>query len=159
MSLIKVKTLSQLKRALTKERHAGKKIVFTNGCFDILHVGHTRYLQKARSLGDALVVGVNSDASVRRLRKGPGRPVNPERARAEVLAALECVDYVVLFPEDTPLHLIRSIRPHTLVKGGDWKKSRVVGADVVESAGGRVRVLPFVRGFSTTRTLKKIQKL
>ena len=135
-----------------------KKVVFTNGCFDILHKGHVTYLQKARKLGDVLVVGINSDASVRRL-KGPDRPVNNEKDRAFILGALECVDKVVMFSEDTPEKLIRRIRPDVLVKGGDWKKKDVVGALFVESYGGTVRLIPFVKGFSTTGLLAKIQKL
>ena len=135
-----------------------KKIVFTNGCFDILHKGHVSYLQKARKLGDALVVGINSDASVKRL-KGPGRPVNSEKDRAFVLGALGCVDKVILFSEDTPEKLIRKVHPDVLVKGGDWKKKDVVGAPFVESYGGKVRLIPFVKGFSTTGLLGKIQKL
>ena len=136
----------------------GKKIVFTNGCFDILHKGHVTYLQKAKKLGDILVVGLNSDASVRRL-KGPGRPLNSERDRALVLSALDCVDRVVVFNEDTPEKLIHRIRPDVLVKGGDWKKKDIAGAPFVESYGGKVRILPFVKGFSTTGLLAKIQKL
>ncbi len=147
-----------LKRALSRERRAGRKIVFTNGCFDVLHVGHVRYLKQARSLGDALVVGLNADASVRRL-KGPGRPVNGQKERAEVLSALESVDYVTFFSEAAPEKLIRALRPDVLVKGGDWKKKDIVGGDFVESTGGQVRSLPFVKGFSTTGTLKKILKL
>jgi D-beta-D-heptose 7-phosphate kinase/D-beta-D-heptose 1-phosphate adenosyltransferase len=142
--------------ALAADRRRGRKIVFTNGCFDILHVGHLRYLERARALGGALVVGLNTDASVRRL-KGPGRPVNGQRDRAEVLAGLECVDHVTFFAEDTPLRLIRSVRPDFLVKGGDWKKRDIVGWDFVESIGGRVRSLPFVPGRSTTSTLRKIR--
>ena len=135
-----------------------KKIVFTNGCFDILHKGHVTYLQKARKLGDLLIVGINSDASVRRL-KGADRPVNNEKDRAFVLGALDCVDKVVMFSEDTPEKLIRKIRPDVLVKGGDWKKENVVGGPFVESYGGKVRLIPFVKGFSTTGLLAKIQKL
>ena len=155
----KILPLRSLVAELGRQRKTGKKIVFTNGCFDVLHVGHTRYLQKARSMGDLLVVGLNSDASVRRLKKGPGRPVNSENARAEVLAALECVDHVTIFGESTPLKLIQALRPHVLVKGGDWAKNKIVGADVVESYGGCVKTVPFVQGFSTTGTLTKIQKL
>ena len=135
-----------------------KKVVFTNGCFDILHKGHVTYLQKAKKLGDILVVGINSDASVRRL-KGSNRPVNNEKDRAFVLASLSCVDRVILFTEDTPEKLIRKIRPDVLVKGGDWKKENVVGAPFVESYGGKVWLIPFVKGFSTTGLLAKIQKL
>ena len=154
----KTKNLRALKKALTQARRCGKKVVFTNGCFDILHAGHTRYLQKARSLGDLLVIGLNADKSVKKL-KGPSRPVNDEKARAEVLSALSCVDHVVLFSEDTPLELIRSVRPDVLVKGGDWKKEHIVGADVVGSYGGRVLTIPFVKDFSTTGILRKIERL
>jgi D-beta-D-heptose 7-phosphate kinase/D-beta-D-heptose 1-phosphate adenosyltransferase len=134
-------------------------VVFTNGCFDLLHVGHVRYLQAARELGDALVVGVNSDASVRRLGKGHGRPVTPERERAEVLAALGCVDYVTIFGAPTPLALIRKVRPDVLVKGGDWPVERIVGREVVEARGGRVLSIPLVPGKSTTAILKKVRAL
>ena len=135
-----------------------KKIVFTNGCFDILHKGHVSYLQKAKKLGDVLIVGMNTDASIRRL-KGSGRPVNHEKDRAFVLSSLACVDRVVFFKENTPEKLIRKVRPDVLVKGGDWKKKDVVGASFVESYGGSVRLIPFVKGFSTTGILGKIQKL
>lgn len=154
----KIKTLSSLKRLLSKERREGKKIVFTNGCFDVLHVGHTRYLAQARSLGDVLVVGVNADSSVRKL-KGPERPLNRERERMEVLGALAAVDYVVLFSEPTPLRLICAVRPDVLVKGGDWKKKDIVGSEFVESYQGVVRSLPFSKGFSTTGLVEKIKKL
>ena len=139
---------------MSSSKSKGKKIVFTNGCFDILHVGHVRYLKKARSLGDWLVVGVNSDASVRKL-KGPGRPMNSEKDRMEVLSALKSVDEVLLFSEPTPEKLIRKIRPDVLVKGGDWKVKDIVGGSFVCSYGGKVLSLPFVKGFSTTRTLAK----
>jgi D-glycero-beta-D-manno-heptose 1-phosphate adenylyltransferase len=135
-----------------------KKVVFTNGCFDILHTGHVTYLEKAKRLGDVLVIGLNSDASVRRL-KGAGRPVNSEKDRAKVLGALRCVDRVVVFREDTPEKLIRKVRPDVLVKGGDWKRKDVVGADFVESYGGKFRSIPYVKGFSTTGVLAKIRKL
>ncbi len=151
----KFKTLPSLASILKKEKKKGKKVVFTNGCFDVLHVGHVRYLKKAKSLGDVLVVGLNADSSVRKL-KGPRRPLNTEKDRAEVLAALECVDYLVLFKELTPERLIRAIRPDFLVKGGDWKKERIVGSAFVESYGGRARSLPFVDGFSTTGLIKKL---
>ena len=153
----KIFPLKALLPVLARETRAGKKIVFTNGCFDILHVGHVRYLQKARTLGDLLVVGVNADSSVKKI-KGPGRPVNSQRARAEVLAALECVDFIVFFASSTPLELIRSVRPQVLVKGGDWPKHKIVGAALVEAGGGLVRTLPFIPGFSTTRVLGKIRK-
>ena len=154
----KILSRASLPSFLEDQKRSLDKIVFTNGCFDVLHVGHTRYLSEARALGDVLVIGLNSDLSVRKL-KGPGRPVNTEKARAEVLAALECVDYIVPFSEDTPLDLIKRIRPHYLVKGGDWRKENIVGAQIVESYGGHVRTIPFVKGFSTTRTLDKIKKL
>jgi len=131
-----------------------KKIVFTNGCFDLLHVGHIRYLQEARKLGDILVVGVNADASVRRL-KGPTRPVQNENDRAEILAALGAVNYTVIFPEDTPLELIQKVKPAILVKGGDWKPEQIVGADFVISLGGKVMSLQFVEGRSTTKLIEK----
>ncbi len=143
-------------RFLNQAKKSGKKIVFTNGCFDILHVGHVRYLKKAKALGDILVVGLNSDASVRALKKGPGRPINSEKARSEVLLALRSVDAVIIFAEKTPERLIGKIRPHFLVKGGDWKKKDIVGADFVESYGGKVVCIDFVKGYSTTALLKKI---
>ena len=139
-------------------RRAGKRIVFTNGCFDLVHPGHVRYLFAARRLGDVLVVGVNSDASVRRLGKGPARPLNRARDRAEVLAALEMVDVVTIFSEDTPSELIRIVEPDVLVKGGDWKPDRIVGADLVRARGGRVKSLPFAKGYSTTALIKKIAR-
>jgi D-beta-D-heptose 7-phosphate kinase/D-beta-D-heptose 1-phosphate adenosyltransferase len=141
--------------AVRRLQRAGRRVVFTNGCFDLLHVGHVRYLQQARALGDALVVGVNSDASVRRL-KGPGRPLNPARERAEILAALECVDYVTVFGAATPLALITALGPDVLVKGGDWPVERIVGRDVVEARGGKVLAIPLVRGRSTTALVGKI---
>lgn len=138
---------------------AGKTVVFTNGCFDILHVGHVRYLQQARAMGDMLVVGVNTDESVRRL-KGPTRPINPENDRAELLAALGCVDYVTLFPEDTPIELILLIRPDVQVKGGDYRPEELPEAEVMRSIGGRVEIIPLSatesEGFSTTKTISSI---
>lgn len=133
-----------------------QKVVFTNGCFDILHAGHARYLAEARDLGDLLVVGLNSDASVRRL-KGPHRPVNNEGSRALMLASLLCVDVVVLFGEDTPEALIRQVRPDLLVKGGDWKPEQIVGNEFVTGYGGRVLSLPFHEGFSTTGMIDRIR--
>jgi len=132
----------------------GKKIVFTNGCFDLLHIGHVRYLQEARKLGDFLIVGINSDASVKRL-KGPTRPIQSENDRAEILAALGCVDMTVLFEEDTPENLIRQIRPDLLVKGGDWKIDQIAGGGFVQSYGGQVMSLQFIEGKSTTNIIKK----
>jgi D-beta-D-heptose 7-phosphate kinase / D-beta-D-heptose 1-phosphate adenosyltransferase len=135
---------------VARRRDAGQKVVFTNGCFDLLHVGHARLLRRAADLGDYLVVGLNSDASVRRLNKGPTRPLNNEAARAELLAALECVDVVTVFNEDTPLALIEAIRPDVLVKGGDYRPEEVVGRDEVESWGGKLVLIPLVEGHSTT---------
>ncbi len=138
-------------------RRAGKRIVFTNGCFDLLHPGHVALLEKARSLGDLLVVGLNGDASVRRL-KGRGRPILPQRARARLLLALKAVDYVTIFPEDTPLRTIRLLQPHVLVKGADWGADAIVGRDEVESWGGRVVRIPLKRGWSTTRLIQQIRR-
>ena len=143
-------------RAVAARRQRGERLVFTNGCFDILHPGHVRYLQAARGLGEVLLVGVNSDASVRRL-KGPTRPVMAEADRVTVLAALESVDYVVLFGEDTPLELIRTVQPDVLVKGGDWAVDQIVGREVVEARGGQVLAIPFVAGHSTTGVIERIE--
>jgi D-beta-D-heptose 7-phosphate kinase/D-beta-D-heptose 1-phosphate adenosyltransferase len=133
-----------------------RKIVFTNGCFDVLHYGHVRYLLEARKLGDLLVVGLNNDDSVRRL-KGSTRPVNGENERALVLAALSCVDYVSLFEEDTPEELIKIVRPDVLVKGGDYTIDNIVGADFVQRNGGVVTTIPFVEGFSSTRIIEQLK--
>lgn len=154
----KVKAGQALARALRALRRRGKKIVFTNGCFDILHVGHVDYLERARRLGDALVVGLNSDGSVRRL-KGPARPLNRAVDRARVLGALACVDLVTVFGEDTPERLIAEVRPDVLTKGGDWKTKDIVGAGFVKARGGRVVSLPFVKGYSTTGLVRKIASL
>lgn len=134
-----------------------QKIVFTNGCFDILHRGHITYLAQARQLGDLLVVGLNSDASVRRL-KGPERPVNDEQSRALLLAALEMVDYVVLFEENTPYNLILKVKPDLLVKGGDYDIHNIVGADFVRQRGGEVRTIPFVQGFSSSSIIDHLKQ-
>ncbi len=152
----KIITLRRLKDIL--RRSSAKKVVFTNGCFDILHYGHVAYLEKAKALGDILIIGLNSDVSVRRL-KGKKRPVNNETDRARVLAALTCVDYVVLFRQDTPLELIRAIKPDVLVKGGDWNISRIVGAKEVLADGGKVRVIPYIKNRSTTAIIEKIGRL
>lgn len=135
----------------------GQKVVFTNGCFDLLHPGHVAYLEEARSLGDALTVGVNTDASAARLNKGPGRPYNLETDRARVLAALTCVDRVVLFGEDTPLALITLLKPDILVKGGDYRLDQIVGREVVEARGGQVLTLPFLPGYSTSALIDRIR--
>ncbi len=151
----KIVSRTALSFILETERQKNRKIVFTNGCFDLLHVGHVKYLQKARRLGDLLVLGVNSDASIRRL-KGPLRPLIGEDERAHILAALDCVDFVVLFDEDTPLDLIRAVRPQVLVKGGDYRPEEVVGREFVESHGGRLELIRFVDGKSTTGIIEKI---
>lgn len=144
--------LAAISRRMARE---GQRLVFTNGCFDLMHPGHVRLLHRARRLGDALAVGLNSDKSVRRL-KGPLRPILKQKERAEILAALECVDFVVVFPEPTPEQIIRAVRPKVLVKGGDWDPSRIVGRATVEADGGEVRVIPLQKGFSTTAILKRI---
>jgi D-beta-D-heptose 7-phosphate kinase/D-beta-D-heptose 1-phosphate adenosyltransferase len=151
----KIKRRDSLARILETERQRGKTIVFTNGCFDLLHVGHVKYLQKARQLGDLLVLGLNSDDSIRRL-KGPSRPLISEDERAHILAALACIDHVVVFDEDTPIELIRLLRPHILVKGGDYTPEGVVGKDLVESYGGRVALIDLVDGRSTTNIIERI---
>jgi D-glycero-beta-D-manno-heptose 1-phosphate adenylyltransferase len=152
----KVKTLQDAKKEIAGLKAAGKKIVFTNGCFDILHVGHARYLYEAKAMGDHLIVAVNSDRSVKAI-KGPERPVNNQNNRAEMLAALECTDCVIIFDEETPLNAIKSLMPDMLIKGGDWKVEDIVGSDVVTAAGGIVRSIPFVDGFSTTGIINKIE--
>ncbi len=136
----------------------GQRIVFTNGCYDLLHPGHVDLLQRARALGDVLVLGLNSDASVRRQGKGVLRPINTFAVRAYVLAHLQSVDYVIKFEEDTPYELIRAIVPHVLVKGGDWSMEHIVGRDVVEGAGGTVHSLPLLVGYSTTSLIRRIQQ-
>ena len=153
----KIKTKEDLHRIVEDLRKKGKRIVFTNGCFDLLHLGHIRYLEKAKSLGDILVVGVNSDRSVRNL-KGPERPILPEEERAEILSGLGCVDYINLFDQLTPLELISSLQPHILVKGGDWTKETTVGKEVVERSGGEVVILPFEEGSSTSNLIETILK-
>jgi rfaE bifunctional protein nucleotidyltransferase chain/domain len=149
-------TLDEAILRFCREKRNGRRIVFTNGCFDLLHPGHIGSLEQARALGDALVVGVNSDASVRQL-KGAGRPVLPERERAEILAGLECVDAVVIFDEPTPREVIARLLPDVLVKGGDWPGDQIVGREEVEAAGGSVVSVPVVAGYSTTEILRKIR--
>src|SRR6185436_9900968 len=153
----KVVTAAQLIPLLEQARRDKQRIVFTNGCFDLMHVGHTRYLQAAKALGDVLVVGVNSDASIRTLDKAPDRPIVPEAQRAEVLAALGCVDFVVIFDESDPLQLITAVEPDVLVKGGDWTMDRIVGREIVEARGGVVKTIPLVPGLSTTGLLQRIR--
>ena len=140
-----------------RERAAGRRIVFTNGVFDLLHPGHVRYLQDARALGDLLVVGINADESVRR-NKGPTRPINPQHERAEVLAALACVDAVVIFSEDTPAEIIRLVQPDVLVKGADWAADAIVGRDTVEACGGQVVRIPVEEGYSTTAIIERVRQ-
>lgn len=153
---LKIKTLSGLKEEIDPLKAEGKKIVFTNGCFDIIHPGHTRYLHAARELGDYLIVAVNSDRSAKAI-KGEGRPILSEGARAELLAALSCVDGVIIFDEDNPLKVIKFLMPDILVKGGDWAEDEIIGADVVKRAGGDVRRIPFVTGYSTTDIIRKVK--
>jgi D-glycero-beta-D-manno-heptose 1-phosphate adenylyltransferase len=153
--LKKICTLEEAGTNCDALKQLGKRIVFTNGCFDILHPGHARYLSSARALGDYLIVALNSDRSVQAI-KGAKRPIFPEKMRAELLAALECVDSVLIFDEDNPLRVIKSLLPHILVKGGDWQEDRIIGADVVKAGGGQVRRIPFVTGYSTTDIIDKI---
>jgi len=153
MSREKIIDRSKIRDIMPGLKKTGKKIVFTNGCFDLIHVGHVRYLYEAKKLGDVLVIGLNADASVSSIK--PGRPVNPEDQRAEVLAALEAVDYVILFTEDTPYELIKAVRPDVLVKGADWKKEDIVGNDIVKE----VRTIQFIEGISTSGIIRKIQRL
>jgi rfaE bifunctional protein nucleotidyltransferase chain/domain len=154
---VKVMTRDQLAPLLQTARAQGKRIVFTNGCFDLMHVGHTRYLQAAKDLGDLLVVGINSDESVRSLNKAPDRPIVSELQRAEVVAALGCIDYVILFNEPDPQGLIAALQPDVLVKGGDWALERIVGREIVEARGGVVRTIPLVPGVSTTSLIERIR--
>lgn len=141
-----------------REREGGKTIVFTNGVFDVLHPGHTRYLRDARALGDVLIVGVNSDRSTRALDKAPDRPIHPEGERAEVLAALAAVDAVVVFDEDTPHAIITALQPDILVKGADWGEDAIVGRDVVEARGGKVVRVELAKGYSTTAIVDRIRR-
>jgi len=155
MATQKIKTLKEMILLRADLKNSGKKLVFTNGCFDILHVGHVRYLNQARALGDALVVAINSDRSTRDI-KGPSRPIVPEAERAEILAALSCVDYVIIFDDATPRDVIGSIVPDVLVKGADWSIDEIVGRDTVESSGGVVLSIPLVEGASTTEIIRKV---
>jgi D-beta-D-heptose 7-phosphate kinase/D-beta-D-heptose 1-phosphate adenosyltransferase len=153
----KIKERDELEEILEGLKRRGKKIVFTNGCFDILHIGHIRCLEEAKKLGDALVVALNSDRSARSI-KGPSRPCTPQAERAEVLSALACVDYVVIFDEPDPLELITCLKPNILVKGGDWTAETTIGRDVVEDAGGRVVIIPQIQGVSTSDIIDRIRK-
>jgi len=155
---VAVLTLLEAAALVDRERQSGRTVVFTNGVFDLLHVGHLRYLKYARGLGGVLVVGVNADVSVRRLGKGEGRPATPERDRAEILSALSCVDAVVIFSEDTPAATVDRLQPDVLVKGADWEGRDIPGRDTVERRGGRVVFAPFETGYSTTAMLDSITK-
>ncbi len=154
----KIVTKEQLQEQLREIRRQQKTVVFTNGCFDILHVGHVRYLREAKKLGDVLVLALNSDASVRTI-KGEKRPLVPEEERADIMAALECIDYVVIFSEPTPQGLIEYLQPDILVKGGDWTEDAIAGADFVRAAGGRVVTIPLTAGHSTTNIVEKIRQV
>lgn len=155
----KIQSLDKLGPILQAQRQAGKQLVFTNGCFDLLHVGHIRYLQQARQLGDVLIIGLNSDRSVRSLGKGEGRPIVNEHERAEVLAALTCVDFVTVFDDPDPLAVIQTLLPDVLAKGGDWSPDQIIGRDVVEARGGSVVSIPLVPNISTTRIVERILNL
>jgi D-beta-D-heptose 7-phosphate kinase/D-beta-D-heptose 1-phosphate adenosyltransferase len=157
MTREKVVTVPKLAEKFKKARREGLKTVFTNGCFDILHAGHILFLEEARSLGDLLAVGLNTDRSVRQI-KGPSRPITPENERAVVVSALEPVDFVCLFDEPTPLKLIKALKPHFLVKGQDWREKGVVGREEVEGWGGEVILLPLEEGMSTTGIIQKIRE-
>ncbi len=151
----KIKEREELQRIIKGLKIKGKRIVFTNGCFDLLHVGHVRYLEQAKSLGDVLDVGINGDRSVQDL-KGPRRPILPVEERAEILSGLGCIDYITVFDEPTPFELISVLQPNVLVKGGDWTREKIVGGEVVEGAGGEVVTIPFVEGSSTTNIIETI---
>lgn len=153
----KVHSKESLHGFLSACREQRKKVVFTNGCFDILHRGHVEYLTQARDLGDVMVLGLNTDASVKRLGKSPERPINNETTRAVILAALECIDAIVLFDEDTPYDLIKFVQPDILVKGDDYKAEEIVGYDIVTAKGGKVITIPLVKGFSTTNLIAKLK--
>jgi rfaE bifunctional protein nucleotidyltransferase chain/domain len=152
---LKIRELPDAKKKVERLRSKNKKIVFTNGCFDILHIGHARYLYAAREMGDFLIVAMNSDRSVKAI-KGPDRPIMNQSERSEMLASLECVDMVVIFDEDNPMEVIRYLMPDILVKGGDWKEEDIIGADVVRAAGGQIRSIPYINGYSTSGIIKRI---
>ncbi len=155
MAKQKIKTLIEMVEIRARLKSEGKKLVFTNGCFDLLHIGHVRYLSRARKMGDALAVAVNSDRSIHEI-KGHGRPIVPEAERAEVLAALACVDYVFIFDDPTPQRVIDALVPDVLVKGADWGISEIVGRETVERAGGIVQNIPLVEGSSTTGIIRRV---
>ena len=152
----KLKSLEEIKAIVVEARDNGKRVAFTNGCFDLLHQGHVHVLRQAKACADLLIVGINSDQSVKQI-KGPARPVLPESDRCELIGAMEMVDFVVLFNEPDPSNLISAIRPDVLVKGGDWNAEEIIGADSVEAAGGRVVVVPYIKGFSTTEIIERIK--
>ena len=151
----KIEDRKDLKKVVERLKKEGKRVVFTNGCFDLIHVGHTRYLEEAKKLGDILIVAVNSDQSVMTI-KGKKRPIIPEEERAEVLSALQCVDFVVIFHEPDPLNIISLLKPDVLVKGGDWGEDAIIGREVVESIGGKVVRIPEIKGASTSSIIDKI---
>jgi len=152
----KLKSAAEVVAVAAEARRRGKRVVFTNGCFDVLHRGHVHLLRQARALGDLLIVGLNSDRSITAI-KGPGRPIMDETSRVELIAAMEMVDYLVVFDEADPYKLIEAIKPDVLAKGGDWPMDQVVGADVVEKSGGRVVLIPYLEGFSTTKIIERIR--
>jgi len=151
----KIEDRKDLKKVVERLKKEGKRVVFTNGCFDLIHVGHTRYLEEAKKLGDILIVAVNSDQSVMTI-KGKKRPIIPEEERAEVLSALQCVDFVVIFHEPDPLNIISLLKPDVLVKGGDWSEDAIIGREVVESIGGKVVRIPEIKGASSSSIIDKI---
>jgi rfaE bifunctional protein nucleotidyltransferase chain/domain len=153
----KYKSVDELSAMSAQARKAGRVVVFTNGCFDLVHRGHIHLLRQAKALGDILIVGLNSDVSVKTI-KGPDRPIMPEADRIELIAALQMVDYVVVYSEPDPYHIIAAIKPNVLVKGGDWSADKIIGADVVEQNGGRVAVVPYLPEFSTTQIIERIRK-
>ena|SRR5579871_3698698 len=157
MTSVKIKPLQDASQQVKSWQAAGQKVVFTNGCFDLIHLGHVDYLEKARNLGDRLVVGLNTDSSVSRF-KGPERPLQDQVSRARVMASFQFVDLVVFFDEDTPQNLISELVPNVLVKGGDYLAENIVGADVVKNNGGSVKTIDFVPGYSTTRIVEKIKR-
>jgi rfaE bifunctional protein nucleotidyltransferase chain/domain len=152
----KLKSIDELKTIVAEAKAKGKVVVFTNGCFDLLHRGHVHLLREAKALGDLLIVAINSDTSVKAI-KGPARPILPETDRLELIAAMEMVDYVVLFEEPDPYNTIAALRPKMLVKGGDWNSEEIIGADIVRGDGGEVVVLPYLKGFSTTEIIEKVR--
>ena len=152
----KLKSLDELRKIIVEARTNGKVVVFTNGCFDLVHRGHVYLLRQAKALGDLLIVAINSDTSVKTI-KGPTRPIFPESDRVELIAAMEMVDYVLLFDEPDPNNAIAALRPQVLVKGGDWTSEKIIGADIVEGDGGKVAVIPYLQGYSTTEIIKKVR--